>query len=79
MLRQSKAQINWESVDGLCAKPRRLRLAKGGDGLDHCPATGCEPVEFASQRARGCRKHVKTKHHRNKTHLMNFAIRNQRT
>ena len=77
MLRQRKAQINWESVDGSCAKPRRLHLAKNGDRLDHCPVTGCEPVGFASQR--GCRKHVKTKHHRNETHLMNFAIRNQRT
>ena len=60
MLRQRKAQINWKSVDGAFAKPRRLHLAKASDGLDHCPVTGCEHVGYASQR--GCRKHVKTKH-----------------
>ena len=60
MLRQRKAQINWKSVDGAFAKPRRLHLAKGSDGLDHCPVTGCEHVGIASQR--GCRKHVKKKH-----------------
>ena len=60
MLRQRKAQINWKSVEGAFAKPRLLHLAKGSDGLDHCPVTGCEHVGFASQR--GCRKHVKTKH-----------------
>ena len=60
MLSRRKRQVNWKSVDGAFAKPRRLHLAKGSDGLDHCPVTGCEHAGFSSQR--GCRKHVKTKH-----------------
>ena len=60
MLWQRKAQINWKSVDGAFAKPRQLHLAKGCDGVDHCPVTGCKHVGFVSQI--GCRKHVKTKH-----------------
>lgn len=47
-------------MDGAFAKPRRLHLAKSGDGLVNCPVIGCEHPGFASQR--GCRKHVKTKH-----------------
>ena len=82
MLRQRKAQINWKSVEGAFAKPKRLHLAKGSDGLDHCPVAGCEHVGYASQR--DCRKHVKTKHgwyllFRRETHLMQFATRSQRT
>ena len=60
MLQRRKAQVNWKSVDGAFAKPRRLHLVKGSDGLDHCPVTGCEHAGFASKK--GCRKHVKTKH-----------------
>ena len=60
MLQRGKAQVSWKSVDGAFAKPRRLHLMKGSDGLDHCPVTGCEHAGFASKR--GCRKHVKTKH-----------------
>ena len=60
MLQRRKAQVDWKSVDGAFAKPRRLHLVKGCDGLDHCPVTGCEHEGFASKR--GCRKHVKTKH-----------------
>ena len=60
MLSRRKTQVNWKSVDGAFAKPRRLHLVKGSDGLDHCPVTGCEHAGFASKR--GCRKHVKTKH-----------------
>ena len=54
-----KAQINWKSVEGAFAKPRRLHLAKRSDGLDHCPVTG---VSMWDLQVRGCRKHVKTKH-----------------
>ena len=60
MLARRKAQADWKSVDGAFAKPRRLHLPKGSDGLDHCPVKGCEHSGFASQRR--CRKHVKTKH-----------------
>ena len=60
MLQRRKAQVSWKSVDGAFAKPRRLHLVKGNDGLDHCPVTGCEHAGFASKRS--CRKHVKTKH-----------------
>ena len=60
MFARRKAQIDWKSVDGAFAKPRRLHLAKGTDGLDHCPVTECEHSGFVSRR--GCRKHVKTKH-----------------
>ena len=48
MLQRRKAQVNWKSVDGAFAKPRRLHLVKGSDGLDHCPVTGCEHVGFAN-------------------------------
>ena len=39
MLHLRKAQVDWKSVDGAFAKPRQLHLAKGSDGLDHCPVT----------------------------------------
>ncbi len=60
MFARRKAQIDWKSVDGAFTKPRRLHLAKGTNGLDHCPVTGCEHSGFVSRR--GCRKHVKAKH-----------------
>ena len=60
MFARRKAQIDWKSVDGAFTKPRRLHLAKGTDGLDHCPVRGCEHSAFQSRR--GCRKHVKTKY-----------------
>ena len=81
MLQRRKAQVSWKSVDGAFAKPRRLHLVKGSDGLDHCPVTGCEHAGFASKR--GCRKHVKTKPwlallFRREAHRMQFAMCNRR-
>ena len=60
ILARRTVQVDWKSVDGAFAKPRRLHLAKGSGGLNHCPVRGCEHPGFASQG--GCRKHVKTKH-----------------
>ena len=45
MLSRRKTQVNWKSVDGAFAKPRRLHLVKGSNGLDHCPVTGCENMQ----------------------------------
>ncbi len=56
MFARRKAQIDWKSVDGAFTKPRRLHLAKGTDGLDHCPVTGCEHSGFVSRR--GCRENM---------------------
>ena len=60
MFVRKKAKVDWNSVDGAFTKQRRLHLVKDGHGLSHCPVTGCEHPEFATQR--GCRKHVKGKH-----------------
>lgn len=60
MFARKKVRIEWKCLEGAFKKPRRLHLVKGGDGLEHCPVTGCEHPGFTSQR--GCRKHVKTIH-----------------
>ena len=56
----ARVAVDWKIVDGAFNKPRRLRLQKDEDGLDHCPLPNCDHTGFASRR--GCRKHVKTKH-----------------
>ena len=53
-------RIEWRSLPGSFAKPRRLHIRRSKNGLYFCPVDFCDHSGFLSQR--GCRKHTKSKH-----------------
>ena len=52
--------VQWRTIEGAFAKPRRLHLVSNPGGVFHCPIRNCDHIGFKSQR--GCRKHVKKVH-----------------
>ena len=52
--------VQWRTIEGAFAKPRRLHLVSDPGGVFQCPIRNCDHVGFKSQR--GCRKHVKKVH-----------------
>jgi uncharacterized C2H2 Zn-finger protein len=54
--------FDWSKITGASPKPKRLHLEEDEeDGFFHCPVQTCDHDAFTTQR--GCRKHVKKKHH----------------
>ena len=52
--------VQWRTIEGAFAKPRRLHLVSDPGGVFHCPIRNCDHIGFKIQR--GCRKHVKKVH-----------------
>ena len=52
--------VQWRTIEGAFAKPRRLYLVSDPGGVFQCPIRNCDHIGFKSQR--GCRKHVKKIH-----------------
>ena len=52
--------VQWRTIEGAFAKPKRLHLVSDPRCVFQCPIRNCDHIGFKSQR--GCRKHVKKVH-----------------